>query len=88
MAMIMKFEFYVIFMCQKWYSIFDFFLQPFKNIKIGVPFVAKQVKTLTSIHKDAGYIPGLAQWVKDLALPLAVIWSQMQLGSGVTLAVV
>ena len=43
-----------------------------KSIR-GVPVVAQQVKNLTSICKDVGLIPGLAQWLKDLALLWAVL---------------
>ena len=35
--------------------------------EIGVPTVAQQVTNPTSIHEDVGSIPGLTQWVKDLA---------------------
>ena len=38
----------------------------------GVPVVAQQIKNPTSIFKDVGWITGLAQWVKDPALPQAV----------------
>ena len=35
--------------------------------------MAQQVKNPTSVHEDAGLIPGLAQWVKYLVLPRAVV---------------
>ena len=42
---------------------------PLESIIVGVPIVAQQLMNPTSIHEDTNLIPGLAQWVKDLALP-------------------
>ena len=44
-----------------------------ENSHIGVSIVAQWVKNLTSIHEDAGSVPGLIQWVRELALLQAVV---------------
>ena len=44
-------------------------MRQFQKVYLGVPVVAQQLTNPTRNHEVAGSIPGLAQWVKDPALP-------------------
>ena len=58
-----------------------------KIIKIQSSHHGSEVTNLSRIHEAEGLTPDCDQWVKDLALPLAVVWSQTLLRSGIAVAV-
>jgi len=54
----------------------------------GVPLVAQRLRNQHSVHEAAGLIPGLTQWVKDLALLQMAAQFTDVVESGVAVAIV
>ena len=54
--------------CEKWSSYLSF-----KSTNLGVPVMAQWLTNPTRNYEVMGWIPGLAQWVKDVALLQAVV---------------
>ena len=48
---------------------FEISVKPQGSILVGVPVVAQWLTSPTKNREVAGSIPGLAQWIKDPALP-------------------
>ena len=71
----------VSFICKKEQSLFKALKVPKSHVHasktdsfVGVPIVAQWLTNPTRNHEVTSSIPGLAQWVKDPALPSAVVW--------------
>ena len=56
----------------------------YKKVNARVPVVVQWLTNLTGTHEVGGWIPGLAQWVKDPSL----LWCRLQtwLGSRISVA--
>ena len=87
-----KFKFPVPWLFRHWYWLHQAYIlsgkldSKFSNV--GSSHCGSAVTNPPGIHEDEGLIPGLAQWVKDLALHEAWCRSETWLRSGVSLAVV